>query len=53
MYDLDFKTEDNDGSLKKTGKEMIDLYNEFCTEYPMVSIEDPFDQGDSLEKRRC
>ena len=30
MYDLDFKTENNDGSMKKTGKEMIDLYNEFC-----------------------
>ena len=47
MYDLDFKTENNDGSMKKTGKEMIDLYNEFCTQYPMVSIEDPFDQDDA------
>ena len=26
---------------------MIDLYNEFCTQYPMVSIEDPFDQDDA------
>merc|ERR1719478_1946464 len=47
MYDLDFKTENNDGSMKKTGKEMNDLYNEFCTQYPMVSIEDPFDQDDA------
>ena len=47
MYDLDFKTENNDGSMKRTGKEMIDLYNEFCTQYPMVSIEDPFDQDDA------
>jgi enolase len=46
-YDLDFKTENNDGSMKKTGKEMIDLYQEFINEYPMISIEDPFDQDDA------
>ena len=46
MYDLDFKTEGNDGSLKKTGEEMIAMYKEFCAEYPIVSIEDPFDQDD-------
>jgi enolase len=46
MYDLDFKTENNDGSLKKTGEEMIAMYKEFCSEYPIVSIEDPFDQDD-------
>eukprot|EP00245_Coleochaete_scutata_P002385 TRINITY_DN1310_c1_g1_i1.p1 TRINITY_DN1310_c1_g1~~TRINITY_DN1310_c1_g1_i1.p1 ORF type:complete len:479 (-),score=144.03 TRINITY_DN1310_c1_g1_i1:286-1722(-) len=46
MYDLDFKTPNNDGSEKKSGAEMIDLYKEFCTEYPMISIEDPFDQDD-------
>ena len=46
MYDLDFKTENNDGSLKKTGEEMIEMYKEFCSEYPIVSIEDPFDQDD-------
>mgnify|MGYP002864270022 FL=1 len=46
MYDLDFKTENNDGSLKKTGEEMIEMYKEFCAEYPIVSIEDPFDQDD-------
>ena len=46
MYDLDFKTEDNDGSMKKTGDEMIAMYKEFCAEYPIVSIEDPFDQDD-------
>merc|ERR1712070_521802 len=47
MYDLDFKTEDNDGSQKKTGDEMIEMYKEFCTEFPVISIEDPFDQDDS------
>jgi len=46
MYDLDFKTADNDGSLKKSGEEMIELYKEFCTEFPVISIEDPFDQDD-------
>ena len=46
-YDLDFKTEGNDGSMKKTGAEMIDLYQEFISEYPMISIEDPFDQDDA------
>jgi len=46
MYDLDFKTEGNDGSMKKTGEEMIEMYKEFCAEYPIVSIEDPFDQDD-------
>lgn len=46
MYDLDFKTEDNDGSYKKSGAEMIQLYKDFCEKYPFVSIEDPFDQDD-------
>lgn len=46
MYDLDFKTENNDGSMKKSGEEMIAMYKEFCAEYPIVSIEDPFDQDD-------
>ncbi|KAJ7570155.1 hypothetical protein O6H91_01G108400 [Diphasiastrum complanatum] len=46
MYDLDFKTLDNSGAEKKTGAQMIDMYKEFCSEYPIVSIEDPFDQDD-------
>eukprot|EP00239_Pterosperma_sp_CCMP1384_P005515 CAMPEP_0197846928 /NCGR_PEP_ID=MMETSP1438-20131217/4722_1 /TAXON_ID=1461541 /ORGANISM="Pterosperma sp., Strain CCMP1384" /LENGTH=482 /DNA_ID=CAMNT_0043458719 /DNA_START=130 /DNA_END=1578 /DNA_ORIENTATION=+ len=46
MYDLDFKTPDNDGSLKKSGEEMIEMYKEFCSEFPVISIEDPFDQDD-------
>jgi enolase len=45
-YDLDFKTKNNDGSQVKTGEEMINLYKEFVNEYPVVSIEDPFDQDD-------
>lgn len=45
-YDLDFKNKDSDKSkwLDKNG--MISLYEEFLKEYPIVSIEDPFDQDD-------
>ena len=45
-YDLDFKNPDNDGSMQKTGDEMIELYKQFADEYGLVSIEDPFDQDD-------
>jgi len=45
-YDLDFKTKNNDGKFVKTGEEMIALYKEFVKDYPVVSIEDPFDQDD-------
>lgn len=26
--------------------QMLDLYREFCTKYPVISIEDPFEQDD-------
>jgi enolase len=45
-YDLDFKTKDNDGSQRLTGDELLDLYKKFCADYPVVTIEDPFDQDD-------
>jgi len=45
-YDLNFKQQPNDGSDKKTGEEMIALYQEFAKEHPIISIEDPFDQDD-------
>ncbi|MFH0876458.1 MAG: phosphopyruvate hydratase [archaeon] len=45
-YDLDFKTSNNDGSMIKTGEEMIKLYESFIKEYGLISIEDPFDQDD-------
>ena len=41
MYDLDFKTADNDGSQKKTAAQMQDMYKSFVENYPVVSIEDP------------
>ena len=45
-YDLDFKTPDNDGSKCVSGEELGELYKEFCAKFPMISIEDPFDQDD-------
>jgi enolase len=45
-YDLDFKTKNNDGKFVKTGEELIKMYEEFVKEFPVVSIEDPFDQDD-------
>lgn len=47
MYDLDFKTENNDGSQKKTAAQMTEMYKSFCKNFPVVSIEDPFDQARS------
>jgi enolase len=48
MYDLDFKTAENkkDGSAIKTGDEMIAFYQMLIAKYPIVTIEDPFDQDD-------
>merc|ERR1711871_1423907 len=46
QYDLDFKTENNDGSQKISGEKLLETYKEFCEMVPMVSIEDPFDQDD-------
>lgn len=45
-YDLAFKAKDNDGSQKKTGEEMRQFYTELASKYPIISIEDPFDQDD-------
>lgn len=46
-YDLNFKTTVtgvNDGLL--TGQQLADLYADLVNKYPIVSIEDPFDQDD-------
>ncbi|KAJ0781334.1 putative phosphopyruvate hydratase [Helianthus annuus] len=45
-YDLNFKEENNDGKQKISGEQLKDLYKSFVSEYPIVSIEDPFDQDD-------
>ena len=45
-YDLDFKTKNNDGSKVLTGEQLGNLYQDFIKKFPVVSIEDPFDQDD-------
>ncbi|GJW21055.1 enolase [Tanacetum coccineum] len=45
-YDLNFKEENNNGKEKISGEQLKDLYKSFVSEYPIVSIEDPFDQDD-------
>ena len=49
-YDLDFKNDDKgdveDKSRYLTPIELGDLYRSFIEKYPIVSIEDPFDQDD-------
>lgn len=42
-YDLDFKTANNDGKLKVSNEELSNIYGGYCSKYPIVSIEDPFD----------
>nr|ABF60009.1 enolase B [Acipenser baerii] len=44
-YDLDFKSPD-DPKRHITGDQLGDLYKTFIKNYPVVSIEDPFDQDD-------
>jgi len=46
VYDLDFKTHNNDGSQHKTAPELQELYASFVEHFPVVSIEDPFHQDD-------
>ena len=46
-YDLDFKNPDrSDDTMKKTAAEMRDYYAAWIDKYPLISIEDPFDQDD-------
>ncbi|KAF9897365.1 phosphopyruvate hydratase [Lobosporangium transversale] len=45
-YDLDFKTPNSDASKRLTGEQLASLYKDFIAHYPIVSIEDPFDQDD-------
>uniref|UniRef100_A0A0C9QQG5 phosphopyruvate hydratase n=1 Tax=Wollemia nobilis TaxID=56998 RepID=A0A0C9QQG5_9CONI len=45
-YNLDFKSAETSGEEIKTGEEMIEMYKQLCADYPIVSIEDPFDQDD-------
>jgi len=45
-YDLNFKEKNNDKSAIISGEQLANLYKEWVGQYPIVSIEDPFDQDD-------
>lgn len=45
-YDLDFKNPKSDPSQWLTPDALASMYQEFIKDYPVVSIEDPFDQDD-------
>lgn len=45
-YDLDFKNPNSNPSDYLSSDKLADLYLEFIKDFPMVSIEDPFDQDD-------
>jgi len=45
-YNLDFKNPNAGPESYKTGVELAGVYKEWCAKYPMISIEDPFDQDD-------
>ncbi|GKZ01296.1 hypothetical protein MPSEU_001080600 [Mayamaea pseudoterrestris] len=47
QYDLDFKGgNEKDPSLIKTGAEMVAFYKSLISKYPIVTIEDAFDEDD-------
>jgi enolase len=45
-YDLNYKVQPNDGKAVLPGQKLLDLYTSLCNKYPIVSIEDPFEQDD-------
>lgn len=46
VYDLAFKNDTVDKSQWLSGPALTSLYQDFCAKYPIISIEDPFDQDD-------
>jgi len=45
-YDLDFKNSESKSADWLSGQQLSQLYQDFAKDYPIVSIEDPFDQDD-------
>jgi len=45
-YDLDFKNPNSDPTKWLTGVELAELYTGYIKKYPIISVEDPFDQDD-------
>lgn len=49
LYDLGMwypEGEKDDPALKMTGAQLADFYAQLCADFPIVTIEDPFDQDD-------
>lgn len=45
-YNLDFKTDTINPDMIYSGSKMIEMYADLCKKYPVISIEDPFEQDD-------
>ncbi|KAK4535315.1 hypothetical protein CDCA_CDCA04G1340 [Cyanidium caldarium] len=45
-YDLDFKNPNSGGAADKSKQELVEMYRHFCSQYPLVSLEDPFHEED-------
>merc|ERR1719426_383791 len=45
-YDLDFKNPNSPPNMKMTSDQLAEYYKAWMAKYPLVSIEDPFDQDD-------
>uniref|UniRef100_A0A0E0CYH6 phosphopyruvate hydratase n=1 Tax=Oryza meridionalis TaxID=40149 RepID=A0A0E0CYH6_9ORYZ len=45
-YDMEFKFAEKSGQGFKTADDLIEIYSQLCSEYPLVSIEQPFDKDD-------
>ncbi|KAJ3534724.1 hypothetical protein NM688_g7091 [Phlebia brevispora] len=45
-YDLDFKSANGDPAKKLTAAQLSDLYRSLIKKYPIILLEDPFDQDD-------
>ncbi|GAB2286294.1 Beta-enolase [Dionaea muscipula] len=45
-YDLDFKSIEKAGKNFMSSEDLIELYKDLCSNYPIVSVEDPFDKED-------
>jgi enolase len=46
LYDLDFKNPASSADMKLSAEKLIGVYEQWISKYPLVSIEDPFDQDD-------
>ncbi len=45
-YDLDFKNPTNNGVRVVTGAALTEMYVDLVKKYPIILLEDPFDEDD-------